>query len=130
MRCDGNSIRRGFCEGNSRTENVFQWVLIDRAIFRSGDVFHDRRLPETAVTTGGYAALIDAYKLSVPVPRTFPAIGTKHRIVEQGGWRIYTPRHAPEASLAEAKRPPIPTEGGHRFRSKATTQSEQRRPPC
>ena len=47
----------------------------------------------------GYAALIDAYKLPVPVPRTLSAIGTKHRIIERGRWRIYTPRHAPEASL-------------------------------
>ena len=31
---------------------------------------------------------------------------------------------------SEAKRPPIPTEGSHRFRSKAATQSERRRPPC
>ncbi|WFU42170.1 Fic family protein [Bradyrhizobium sp. CB82] len=61
-------------------------------------VFHDRRLPETAVPAG-YAALIHAYKLPVPVPRTLSAIGTKHRLIEQDGWRIYTPRHAPEASL-------------------------------
>jgi hypothetical protein len=62
------------------------------------NVFHDRRLPETAVLAG-YAALIEAYKLSVPVPRILSAIGAKHRIIEQGDWRIYTPRHAPEASL-------------------------------
>ena len=31
---------------------------------------------------------------------------------------------------SEARRPPIPTESGHRFRSKAATQSERRRPPC
>jgi hypothetical protein len=61
-------------------------------------VFHDRRLPESA-TPAGYAALIDAYKLSVPIPRVLSAIGTKHRIIEQGGWRIYTPRHAPDATL-------------------------------
>lgn len=61
-------------------------------------VFHDRRLPETA-TPAGYAALIDAYSLSVPVPRVLSAIGTKHRITEQSGWRIYTPRHAPDATL-------------------------------
>ncbi|MGY4571829.1 hypothetical protein ACVWY5_004899 [Bradyrhizobium sp. USDA 3256] len=61
-------------------------------------VFHDRRLPETAVPVG-YAALIDAYDLPVPVPRTLSAIGTKHRIVEKDHWHIYTPRHAPEASL-------------------------------
>jgi Fic/DOC family len=47
----------------------------------------------------GYAALIDAYKLPVPVPRTLSAIGAKHRIIERGCWRLYTPRHAPEASL-------------------------------
>jgi hypothetical protein len=64
----------------------------------SVNVFHDRRLPEPAVPVG-YAALIDAYKLSVPVPRTLAAIGSKHRIIEQNGWRIYTPRHAPEATL-------------------------------
>jgi hypothetical protein len=61
-------------------------------------VFHDRRLPETA-TPAGYAALIHAYDLPVPVPRTLCAIGTRHRIVEEAGWRLYTPRHAPEATL-------------------------------
>jgi Fic family protein len=61
-------------------------------------VFHNRRLPEVAVPAG-YAALIDAYKLSVPIPRVLSAIGTKHRIIQQDGWRIYTPRHAPAASL-------------------------------
>jgi hypothetical protein len=61
-------------------------------------VLHDRRLPETA-TPAGYAALIAAYSLPVPVPRTLSAIGAKHRIIEQSGWRIYTPRHAPEPTL-------------------------------
>ncbi|WP_027528489.1 Fic family protein [Bradyrhizobium sp. Ec3.3] len=61
-------------------------------------IFHNRRLPETAIPVG-YAALIDAYHLPVPVPRALSAIGTKHRIIEQGDWHIYTPRHAPEASL-------------------------------
>jgi hypothetical protein len=60
----------------------------------SVSVFHDRRLPAAAVPAG-YAALIDAYKLPVPVLRTLSAIGTRHRIIEQDGWRIYTPRHAP-----------------------------------
>ncbi len=62
------------------------------------NIFHDRRLPETA-TPAGYAALIEAYNLPVPVPHTLCAIGTKHRIIEDAGWRIYTPRHAPEATL-------------------------------
>lgn len=50
-------------------------------------------------TPAGYAALIDAYALPVPIPRTLSAIGTRHRIVEVDCWRIYTPRHAPEATL-------------------------------
>ena len=62
------------------------------------NIFHDRRLPETA-TPAGYAALIEVYNLPVPVPRTLCAIGTKHRVFEDAGWRIYTPRHAPEATL-------------------------------
>jgi hypothetical protein len=62
------------------------------------NVFHERRLPETA-TPAGYVALIHAYDLPVPVPRTLSAIGSRHRIIEEAGWRIYTPRYAPEATL-------------------------------
>ncbi len=61
-------------------------------------VFQERRLPEKA-TPAGYAALIEAYGLLVPLPRTLTAIGARHRVLEQGGWRILTPRHAPEATL-------------------------------
>lgn len=61
-------------------------------------VFQERRLPETA-TLAGYAALIDAYGLAVPLPRTLSAIGERHRITEQEGWRILTPRHAPNPTL-------------------------------
>lgn len=61
-------------------------------------VFQERRLPETA-TPAGYAALIEAYDLVVPLPRTLSAIGARHRIVEREGWRITTPRHAPHPTL-------------------------------
>ena len=61
-------------------------------------VFQDYRLPECA-TPAGYAALIDAYGLNTPLPRTLCAIGERHRIIEKDGWRILTPRHAPQASL-------------------------------
>ncbi len=47
----------------------------------------------------GYAALIDAYDLAVPVPPTLAAIGQHHKIHEANDWRIYTPRHRPDASL-------------------------------
>jgi hypothetical protein len=61
-------------------------------------VFHNRRLPETAVPAG-YAPLIDTYQLPVPLPRQLAAIGTRHRMVETPEWRLFTPRHAPEPSL-------------------------------
>jgi hypothetical protein len=62
-------------------------------------VFQDRRLPERA-TPAGYAALIDGYGLAVPLPRLLFATGERHRVIEQEGWRILTPRHAPDATLA------------------------------
>ena len=61
-------------------------------------VFQERRLPERA-TPAGYAALIDAYDLSVPLPRTLTATGERHRVIDEAGWRILTPRHAPHSTL-------------------------------
>jgi len=61
-------------------------------------IFRERRLPELAAPAG-YAALIDAFHLSVPLPRTLSATGERHRILVQDGWRIMTPRHAPHPSL-------------------------------
>src|SRR5271165_1744276 len=61
-------------------------------------VFQERRLPERA-TPAGYSALIGAFDLQIPLPRTLSAIGEHHRITEEGGWRIMTPRHAPHATL-------------------------------
>ena len=60
--------------------------------------FQEKRLPEKA-TLAGYAALIEAYDLKVPLPRTLSATGEKHRVLERDGWRILTPRHAPKASF-------------------------------
>ena len=61
-------------------------------------IVHDRRLPERA-TPAGYAALIDAFGLRVPIPRSLCAIGERHRVIEQADWRILTPRHAPQPTL-------------------------------
>lgn len=47
-------------------------------------VFQERRLPATA-TPVGYAALIGAYDLRVPLPRTLSATGARHRLLEEGG---------------------------------------------
>ncbi len=61
-------------------------------------VIHGRWLPEMALPVG-YAALIDAFDLSVPIPFTLSAIGPRHRIYQAERWKLYTPRHAPEANL-------------------------------
>jgi hypothetical protein len=61
-------------------------------------VLHERRLPERA-TPAGYAALIDAYRLEVPVPARLSAIGQRHRLIEARDWRLFTPRHAPQPTL-------------------------------
>ena len=61
-------------------------------------VFQERRLPVPAIPAG-YAALIRAFDLRVPLPRTLSAVGARHRRMEEGGWRIYSPRYAPDAQL-------------------------------
>jgi hypothetical protein len=61
-------------------------------------IFHGSRLPERAKPIG-YAALIDAFGLKVPMPRTLSAIGPRHKEYVHDDWHIYTPRHAPPASL-------------------------------
>ena len=47
-------------------------------------VFHERRLPEQA-TPAGYAALIHAYRLKVPIPLTLSATGSRHKVLERDG---------------------------------------------
>ncbi len=55
-------------------------------------------MPEKAKPVG-YAAMIDAYDLAVPVPITLSAIGAHHRVLKKGGWRLLTPRHEPQPTL-------------------------------
>lgn len=61
-------------------------------------IFHGLTLPEEG-TPAGYAAIIDAYNLPVPLPYKLCAIGNKHRVFESAGWRFFTPRHAPQPDL-------------------------------
>ena len=74
---------------NSKPPNAFPEPVI---------IFRERRLPEKAKPVG-YAALIDNYDLAVPLPVTLSAIGTRHRVLKQDGWRIFTPRHEPRPDL-------------------------------
>jgi hypothetical protein len=58
-----------------------------------------RPLPEPEAQLAGNAALINQYELCVPTPFILSAIGKKHTKYETAGWKVYTPRHAPDDSL-------------------------------
>ena len=59
----------------------------------------NRALPEEKVSLAGYAALLERYELSVPLPDILSVISSKHTKYETDTWRVFTPRHAPEDSL-------------------------------
>ena len=63
-------------------------------------VFQERRLP-VSTTPAGYSALIGGYGLRVPLPRTLSAIADRSIRMEEGGWRIFPPRYAPDATLED-----------------------------
>jgi hypothetical protein len=79
-------------------ESIFMGSDLQHSFSGPVTVIHNRRLPEQAIPAG-YAALIDALHLQVPLPRSLCAIGPRHRQYQQDGWRIYTPRHRPTADL-------------------------------
>lgn len=61
--------------------------------------FHGRFIPEEGAALVGYAALISAYDLKVPLPKKLCLIGTKFQRHTNGSWEVFTPRHQPEQSL-------------------------------
>ncbi len=62
-------------------------------------VFHDRYLPEKGATLAGYAALMSAYQLEVPLPDIIAAISQKHKRYQIDSWLMLTPKHRPQQSL-------------------------------
>lgn len=48
----------------------------------------------------GYAALADSYELKAPLPEQLAAVSKHHRRYDKDGWAVYTPRHAPEDTIA------------------------------
>lgn len=61
--------------------------------------FRGRPLPEAAIPAG-YAAIIDRYALLLPLPPVLAAIAERHHPRSTEDWRLLTPRHAPETTLA------------------------------
>jgi len=62
--------------------------------------FRGRLLPEPARPVG-YAALVDRYGLSVPLPSVLTAIAARHHPASTAEWRLLTPRHAPDGALGD-----------------------------
>ncbi len=61
-------------------------------------VFHGLKAPEEG-TLVGYAALIEAYKLAVPMPNQLALISFKNRKYSTASWKVFTTRHQPEDTL-------------------------------
>jgi len=61
-------------------------------------VFHGKSTPERG-KIAGYAAIINALELPVPMPHTLVLISEKNRRYEKDGWKVFTPRHQPDDSL-------------------------------
>lgn len=80
-------------------ESFFMEFPFRNPFSRPVTVFHDRHLPEPG-RPAGYSALIEASGLEVPLPRRLSAIGEHHRTRTTDSWQIFTPRHAPEDTLA------------------------------
>jgi hypothetical protein len=61
-------------------------------------IFHGIKAPEEGNLVG-YGALIEAYKLAVPIPNQLALISFKKRKYTTEHWRVLTSRHQPEDSL-------------------------------
>jgi len=61
-------------------------------------IFHGREAPEEGSLVG-YGALIDAFKLVMPIPDRVSLISEKNRKYVTDNWQVFTPRHLPDDTL-------------------------------
>ncbi|MBL1278772.1 MAG: Fic family protein [Fluviicola sp.] len=61
-------------------------------------VFHGRKVPDEGVIVG-YGAIIEAYKLPVPIPQQLAFVSTKKRQSETEEWKVFPSRYLPEENL-------------------------------
>ena len=61
-------------------------------------VFHGRTTPETGFLTG-YGAVIQYYKLEVPLPVTLALISKKNKNYNKPGWIVFGPKYQPADTL-------------------------------
>ena len=61
-------------------------------------VFHGRNVPKEGMIVG-YGAIIEAFKLPVPVPQQLSFVSTKKRKSETDEWKVYSSRYLPDETL-------------------------------
>ena len=61
-------------------------------------VFHGRIVPEEGVIVG-YGAIIEAFRLAVPLPEKLMFVSIKKRQYENDSWKVFPSRYLPEESL-------------------------------
>jgi len=61
-------------------------------------IFHGRTAPETGFLAG-YGAIIQFYKLNVPIPTTLALISKKNKNYNKPGWIVYGPKYKPSDTL-------------------------------
>lgn len=76
---------------------ITDWIMGEWSSQPVND-FRGCTLPEPAIPVG-YAALIECFDLSVPLPPTLAAIAGRHHPVSTPAWRLLTPRHQPAWTL-------------------------------
>jgi Fic family protein len=60
--------------------------------------FHERTAPESGFIVG-YGAIIEYYKLNVPVPATLALISKKNKNYNKPGWIVFGPKYQPSDTL-------------------------------
>lgn len=70
----------------------------NKYISRKISVFHERLAPEKG-TLVGYGAIIEAYRLQIPIPEILTIISDKKRKYKKEDWQVLTSRHLPEDTL-------------------------------
>ncbi len=63
------------------------------------NIFYGHQSPEPNVVMVGYAALIDAYDLAVPLPDLICAIGKKYQRYQHDNWLMFSPKYKLEGSF-------------------------------
>lgn len=61
-------------------------------------VFHGKEVPKEGVIVG-YGAIIEAYRLAVPIPCKLAFVSNKNRQSESAEWKVYSSRYLPEQTV-------------------------------